>query len=75
MFRLEKLVFLTSKFIYLNYDVPLCASCMFGTSSRRQCITKGNKSGSIKKETDNNPGAVVSVDQLQSAHKISFPKL
>ena len=39
---------------------------MFGSSRRRICITKGNKSSSIRKETDNNPGAAFSVDQLHS---------
>ena len=43
---------------------------MFGTSSRRQWITRGNKSGSIRKYTDNETGYAVSVDKLQSAQPI-----
>ena len=39
---------------------------MFGTARRRQWRIKGNKSGSVGKETDNNPVAGVLVDQLQS---------
>ena len=46
---------------------------MFGTSSRSQWRKKGKKSGSTGKETGNNPGALVSVDQLQSAQLVLVP--
>ena len=46
----------------LKGDVPLCESCVFGTSERRQFRKKENNSGSISKEADNKPGAGVSVD-------------
>ena len=39
---------------------------MFLISRRRKLITKGNKLGSIIKDTDNKAGYGVSVDQLQS---------
>ena len=39
---------------------------MFVTAMTKQWITKVNKPGSIRKETDNNPGYGVSVDQLHS---------
>ena len=39
---------------------------MFGTEYRRQQITKGKKSGSIRKETGNKLVSGVSVYQLQS---------
>ena len=65
MFRLAKIGFLPSRFLYLKYDVPLFASFMFGTSMGRKWITKGKKSGSIIKETDNHPVSGVSVDGLQ----------
>ena len=48
---------------------------MFGTSRKRQWRTKGKKSGSINKETDNNPGSRVSVDQLQSSNPGLVPQL
>ena len=67
IFRLEKLGFLPSISLDLKYYVPLCVSCVFGTTRRRQWITKGNKPGYIIKDTDNNPGNGVSLDQLQSA--------
>ena len=41
IFRLAKYGFLPSKFLDMKDDVPLCASCMFGTASRRQWIKKG----------------------------------
>ena len=66
MFRLAKLGVLPSIFIDLKDDVPLCESCMFGTSRRSQLRTNGDKSGSIRNETDNKPGSGVSVDQIQS---------
>ena len=75
MFRLEKLGFPTSIFINLKDDVPLCESYMFGTSRRRKWISKGRKLGYIRKETDNKPGYLVSVDQIQSAQPGLVPQL
>ena len=66
MFRLAKGVVLTSIFIELKDDMHLCESCTFGTSRRRQGITKGKTSGFVGKYTDNNLGAGVSVDLLHS---------
>ena len=62
---MAKLGVLPSIFLDLKDDVTLCVSFMFVTASRSQYITKGNKSGSIRKETDNNPGGGASVDYLQ----------
>ena len=67
MFIPEKLGFLPLIFMDLKYYVPLFVLCMFVTARRRELRTKGNKSGSVRKETDNNSGSGVSVDQLQSA--------
>ena len=75
MFRLATIGVLPSIFLYFKDDVPLCSSCIFGTSRRGQWITKGNKSWSISKETDNNTLASVSLDQLQSYHPVLFPHL
>ena len=66
MFKLAKLGVLPSRFIALKADVNLCASWMFGTARTRQKITKGKKSRSIEKGTENNPGDTVSVYQLKS---------
>ena len=48
---------------------------MFGTTRRRKCRKKGKKQGSIGKETDNNIGDKVSVDQLQSYQPGLVPQL
>ena len=48
---------------------------MFGKSRRRQWITKENKSVSIRRETENNPGSGVSVDQLHSSQPGLVPQL
>ena len=61
MFRLAKLGFFPSIFLYLKDDVTRCASCMFETTSRMQWITRGKKLGPISKETDNKPVSGVSV--------------
>ena len=75
MFRLAKIWVPPSIFLDLKDDVILCESCMFGTSRGCQWGTKGNKLGSIRRETDNNPGAAVSVDQLQSYQPVLFTQL
>ena len=64
MFRLAKLGVPPSIYLDLKDDVPLCASCMFGTARRGERRTKGKKSGSIRKGADNGPGAYVSLDQI-----------
>ena len=45
MFRLAKLGVIPSIFIDLRDDVPICESCIFGTSRRRQWIKKGINKG------------------------------
>ena len=47
---------------------------MSRTESRRQWITKGDKPEYVRKETDNNPGAPVSVDQLKSSKPVLVPQ-
>ena len=66
MFRLAKLGVISSRFLDLKDYVNPCASCIFGTASKSQWITKGYKYGSIRKDTENKPVASVSVDQLRS---------
>ena len=48
---------------------------MVGTARRRQLGTKGKKPGSIKKDTDNNTGYGVSLEQLQKNQPGLVPKL
>ena len=56
------------------YDVPLYASCMLVIARRNQWRTKGNESWSVRKDTDNNPGPGVSVNQLQSYQTVLVPQ-
>ena len=62
MFGLAKLGVLPSVSLDWKDDVPLCTSCMFGTTIVKAMDKNGKKSGSISKETDNKSGAGVSVD-------------
>ena len=65
-----KLTVLSNIFLDMKDDVTLCTPCMFGTSRRKQWITKWKESGSVRKYTDNKLGAAVSVDQIQSSHTV-----
>ena len=68
MLRLEKLGVPPKLFLDLKDDVPLCASWIFGTEIRQTWWTKGNKSGSVHKDTDNKTEYSVSVDHIKSDH-------
>ena len=48
---------------------------MFGTSRKRKQRAKGRKLGYIRKESENKPVYVVSVDQIQSAQPGLVPQL
>ena len=48
---------------------------MFGTSRKRKWRAKGRKLGYIRKESENKPVYVVSVDQIQSAQPGLVPQL
>ena len=50
----------------LKERVPICMSCVFGMSHRRPWRSKGAY-GSIRKDTETDPGDCVSMDQLVSA--------
>ena len=54
--------------------MPLCGSCKFGTVRRKKWTTKGKKSGSIFRDTENKTGAEVSVYQLQSDQPLLVPQ-
>ena len=74
MFRLTKFGVLPSTFIDLKDYVTLCTSYIFGTSRILQWRKKVNKSGSIRKDTGNEPGDAVSVYQLHSDHTGVVPQ-
>ena len=71
MFRIAKPRSLPSRLLDLKDDVHLCESCIFGTARRRQCTTKGMKSGSIGKYNEYKPGDGVSVPNSVSSYIIS----
>ena len=74
MFRLAKLGVPPSIYLDLKDDVPLCASCMFWKVGRRKWITKWNKEGYRRNETDTNTRDGVSLDQIQSSQTVLVPQ-
>jgi hypothetical protein len=62
------------KFVKLKHRLPMCMSCIFGTSHHKPWHTKGAH-GSIRKESDNAPGKCISMDQLVSAQPGLIPQM
>ena len=58
----------------LKDRVPVCISCIFGTSHRRPWRSKGTP-GSIRKDDETEPGDCVSMDQLVSAQPGLIPQM
>ena len=56
----------------LKERVPICMSCVFGMSHRRPWQSKGAH-GSIRKDTETDPGDCVSMDQIVSAQPGLIP--
>ena len=54
--------------------LPVCMSCMFGTTHRKPWRSKGEKEP-IRKPTDNAPGKCVSIDQMISAQPGLIPQM
>ena len=54
--------------------MPICKSCMVVKDRSQKWITKGNKSGSVRKGAGNKPIYRVSVDQLHSYQPGLFPQ-
>ena len=75
MFILEKLGFLPPIFTYLKDCVPFFVSWILETEGSRKWITKRNKSGSIRKYSDNKQGYGILVDQLRSAQSVLVTQL
>jgi hypothetical protein len=65
---------INKKFVRLKHRLPICMSCIFGTSHCKPCRTKGAH-GSICKDSDNAPGKCVSMDQLVSAQPGLIPQV
>ncbi len=62
------------KFVKLKHILPICMSCIFGTSHCKPWHTKGAH-GSSQKESDNAPGKCISMDQLVSAQPGLIPQM
>ena len=75
MYRLACADVIPRKVMKYKTSSPFCASCAFGKAHRRPWCFKGNSKGSIRKPSDNVPGACVSVDQLISAQPGLIPQL
>ena len=54
------------KFAKLKHRLPICMSCIFGMAHCKPWHSKGSKE-TIRKDSDNEPGKCVSMDQLVSA--------
>jgi hypothetical protein len=65
---------INKKFVWLKHRLPICMSCIFGTSHRKPWHTKGAH-GSICKDSDDAPGKCVSMDQLVSAQPGLIPQM
>ncbi len=53
---------INKNFVKLKHRLPICMSCIFGTSHCKPWRTNGAY-GSIQKESDKAPGKCVSMDQ------------
>ena len=74
MLALSKLGILSRRFQHIKSDRPICASCLFGTAHCRPWRTK-KKAGTIRRDSDDNPGKGVSTDQRVSAQAGLIPQL
>jgi hypothetical protein len=61
------------KLVWLRHRLPMCMSCIIGTSHCKPWRTKGAH-GLIHKDSDNAPGKCVSMDQLVSAQPGLIPQ-
>ncbi len=65
---------INKKYFWLKHRLPICMSCIFGTSHCKPWRTKGAH-GLICKDSDNAPGKYVSMDQLVSAQPGLIPQM
>ena len=66
---------LPTKFRKVLKDPPICISCIFGKMQRRKWRTSKDNYNPIRHESENYPGARVSVDQLISAQPGLVPRM
>jgi hypothetical protein len=62
------------KFAKLKHRLPICMSCIFGSTHRKPWHSKGSK-GSIRKESDNTLRKCLSMDEMVSAQPGFIPQM
>ena len=65
---------INKKFAKLRERVPVCMSCIFGMSHRKPWRSKAAP-GSIRKDSETEPGDCISIDQLVSAQAGLIPQM
>lgn len=77
--RLAQIGLIPRRLRKLKDCAPHCPSCSFGQAHRRPWRSKKSKDGksssSIRKETEDKPGATVSIDQMISAQPGLVPQI
>ena len=75
IFQYAKLGYLPKRLLECQDRPPLCIACQFGQANGRPWRTKGNKSGSIKREQDKDPGDGTSIDHIVSEQPVLIPQM
>lgn len=76
--RLARIGVIPRRLAKLKNNPPRCPSCIFGQAHRRPWRSKRPKDGKvskIRKEEEDKPGAMVSVDQMISAQPGLVPQI
>ena len=63
------------KLATLNVRTPVCVACIFGTAHRKPRRTKFKKYSPIQRSGDNEPGKMISIDQLVLAQPGLIPQM
>ena len=74
MMKLAEKGHIEKRFLKLKHKQPICMSCIFGTSHRRPWRSKKTP-GTIRKDTETEPGDCVSIDQIVSAQPGLIPQM
>lgn len=59
----------------LKGHTPICVACIFGSAHKQSWRTKSKTKHPIRKESDNEPGARISMDQIVSAEPGLIPQM
>ena len=75
IFMLSQMGLLPKSLLKCQDNVPLCVACQFGSAHRRPWRVKGKKSGTIRKEKEEQPGDGQSIDKIVSAQPGLIPQM